>query len=103
MSNGQKTVNHVSPGLRRFAAFAVLAVAWLQLAAVAHSFEHAAAGTVDLCDVCVQFDRNGNAPPAQPPLPGAPVAAVATAAPTSADDHGAAPRPVVRQRAPPAV
>ena len=88
-------------GLRRLALLAVVGIAWLQLALAAHAFEHVGGGAADLCDVCAQFDRSGDAPQPETARDSAPAAPRYSAVP-AALALVAIRRADIRQRAPPA-
>jgi len=53
-----KNNNLADPEQRQGAVwFALLSVAWLQLALALHQFEHVAEYVEDSCQVCIQLDR----------------------------------------------
>lgn len=74
MSNADET--RIGPGrsLRRLALLAVVGIAWLQVAAATHAFEHVGSAAADVCEVCAQFDRSGDVPIAEPAGASVPVA-----------------------------
>ena len=67
IGTGRRLVSHennnlANPTQRRAALwFALLSVAWLQLAVAIHQFDHVAEYVDDSCQVCIQLDRADDA------------------------------------------
>lgn len=101
MSHADRLRIRPDRGLRRLALLAVVGIAWLQLAVAAHAFEHVGAGAADVCDVCAQLDRSGDAPLPDTAGGSAPAAPRSEAVPAVLA-LVAIRRADVRQRAPPA-
>ena len=40
---------------------ALLSLAWMQLAMAGHQFEHDVSGSLETCEICIQFDRADDA------------------------------------------